>query len=201
MKLFEGEKTRKFNFGKIAMWPRNRKANLVEVDIFLRPLENGQMEFSAMGTIWNCRKTDCLTCGQNLDEIREYLKFNPLFEEIYDLWEKYHLNGLKSGTRRQHEALEKETERRNELHRKAKEPDEKSLVSADRYEEACEYLKSIGLYVDSLGEDEALSCAGEGVTADHYPYAAGWITYILDELTLKRINSLIDKGEIYVGIF
>jgi hypothetical protein len=62
-------------------------------------------------------------------------------------------------------------------------------------------LKSIGLYVDSLGEGEVISCGGEGVTADHYPYGSGWITYILDELTLKRINSLIDKGEIYVGIF
>lgn len=192
------ERSRTFQFGKIAYWPTNRKSNLVEVKICLEKLDNGEYEFTASGAIWNCRHTDHLSGGQNLDEIKKYVN-DPIFNEIYDLWNRFHLNGLHSGTKKQNDALEKESERRNAKHIADKEHEEKPLNYAERYEDACEYLKSIGLYIDKLGDGEVLNCERpeEGITSDHYPYGHGWITYVLDEKTLKRINYLLDNGKVY----
>ena len=191
------ERKRRFNFGKIAYWPKTRKANSVDVDIYVRKLDNGEFEFSAMGAIWNCRHTDHISGGQNLDTIHKYVHENPIFNEIFSLWSEFHLNGLNSGTRKQEVALVKETNRRNEEHKAKGEKEEKPLTYVDRYEDACEYLKSIGLYIDKLGDGEVLNCETEKVSKDHYPYGCGWITRVLDDKTLKRINSLIDKGEVY----
>lgn len=192
------ERSRTFKFGKIAYWPTCRKSNLVEVDVRLTNQDNGEYEFAACGAIWNCRHTDHLSGGQNLDEIAKYVK-DPVFKEIYDLWKRYHLNGLHSGTRKQKDALTKESDRRNAEHRAKGEKEEKPLNYAERYEDACEYLKSIGLYIDKLADGEVLNCETEKVKADHYPYGEGWITYVLPEKALKRINSLLDKGEVYKG--
>jgi len=190
------ERKRTFNFGKIAYWPKTRKANSVDVDIYVRKLDNGEFEFSAMGAIWNCRHTEHLSGGQNLDEIKKYVN-DPIFNEIFELWQSFHLNGMNSGTIRQSAALKEESDRRNAEHRAKGEKEEKPLNYAERYEDACEYLKSIGLYIDKLGDGEVLNCETEKVSKDHYHYGCGWITRVLDDKTLKRINSLIDKGEVY----
>lgn len=193
----KNERKRTFKFGKIAMWPTSRKANAVEVEISVRMLNNGQPEFSAMGAVWNCRHTDWISGGQNLDELRKYIK-DPVFEEIYDLWVNFHLNGMYSGTAKQTQALKEESDRRNATHRAKGEKEEEPLNFASRYEDACEYLKSINLYIDSLGEGEVLSCEEGGkVTAKHYPYGCGWVTRILTDETMKRINSLLDEGKVY----
>ena len=191
------ERKRTFDLGKIAYWPKTRKANSVNVDICIRKLDNGEFEFSAMGAIWNCRHTDHISGGQNLDTIRKYVHGNPIFDEIFSLWSEFHLNGLNSGTRKQEAALVEESNRRNAEHKAKEEKEEKPLTYADRYEDACEYLKSIGLYIDKLGDGEVLNCETERAKKDHYPYGCGWITRVLDDKTLKRINSLIDKGEVY----
>ena len=192
------ERKRNFSFGKIAYWPTSRKSNAVEVEISLRKLNNGQLEFSAMGTIWNCRHTDSLSGGQNLDEISKYID-DPVFKEIYDLWKSYHLNGLNSGTRKQEAALIKESDRRNADHKAKGEKTEEPLTYANRYDDACEYLKSIGLFIDKLDDGEILNCERpeEDITSNHYPYGHGWITRAFSERVLKRIRSLIDKGEVY----
>ena len=192
-------RSRKFNFGKVAYWPKHRKSNAVEVEISLRKLVNGQLEFSACGDIWNCRHTDCLSGGQNLDTIHEYIKDNVIFNEIYDIWKNFHLNGVNSGTRKQEAALVEESDRRNAEHRAKGEKEEKPLNYSERYDDACKYLKSIGLYIDKLGEGEVLGYENpkEGITSNHYPYGYGWITRVLSERTLKRIRSLLDKGEVY----
>ena len=192
-------RSRKFNFGKVAYWPTSRKSNAVEVEISLRELDNGQLEFSAMGEIWNCRRTDCLSGGQNLDTIHDYIKNDAVFNEIYDIWNNFHLNGLNSGTRKQEAALVEESDRRNAEHKVKGEKLEEPLTYANRYDDACKYLKSIGLYIDKLGDGEMLNCERpeEGITSNHYPYGRGWITRVLSERTLKRIRSLLDKGEVY----
>lgn len=75
--------------------------------------------------------------GQCLDFIHENAEKyimpdnkQALFNRIYNVWHKYHLNNLQSGTKKQTEALTEE------LHR------------ADHYREACKYLESVGLYED-----------------------------------------------------
>lgn len=77
-------------------------------------------------------------CGQCLEYIHnnaeQYIvpkAMQNIFRRIYEVWDEYHLNDLQSGTKRQEEALTGE------------------LRWADHYEEACEYLDSIGLLVDN----------------------------------------------------
>lgn len=71
-------------------------------------------------------------CGQCLDELTPLLVGNHLFEELYDLWKKYHLNDMHPGTPKQEQAL-----------RKA------HLTNwANDYTKCCEYLESINLLYD-----------------------------------------------------
>lgn len=199
MKYKDNERSRKFNFGKVAYWPTSRKSNAVEVEITLRELDNGQFEFAATGEIWNCRHTDCLSGGQNLDTIHDYIKNNAVFNEIYDIWCNFHLNGLNSGTRKQEATLIEESDRRNAEHKAKGEKLEQPLNYASRYDDACKYLKSIGLYIDKLGDGEILNYENpkEKITSNHYPYGCGWITRVLPNGVLNRIKSLLDKGEVY----
>ena len=118
-----------FNFGKIDYNNSGRKNCLVTVEVELKESENGPV-FTASGNIWNSRKTDCYSCGQNLDTIAEYIN-TPLFGEILRLWNAYHLNDMNRGTIAQDEAL-KECQYKNGYN----------------YTEACEYLKSVDMYND-----------------------------------------------------
>lgn len=62
------------------------------------------IELSICGNIWNTTKTDCYSCGQNLDEISKYIH-TPEFKKIYTWWKKYHLNGMNAGTPEQTEII------------------------------------------------------------------------------------------------
>lgn len=80
-----------FEFGKIAYWS-NRKINPVTVDVEIRKHSSGEEYLSISGNIWNQTKTEVISCGQNLDTIKEKLGTdNLLFNRIYYFWEKYHL--------------------------------------------------------------------------------------------------------------
>lgn len=98
-KLQAMTKRARINFGKIDYNNTGRKINLVSVDLELRDTEKG-VEFSAMGTIWNARKTDLICGGQCLDTIAEYVR-TPLFNEILRFWHLYHLNAMHAGTEKQ----------------------------------------------------------------------------------------------------
>lgn len=88
---------RTFSFGKIAYGNQKIPCNEVTVTIDLSTKTDGQgqryREFTASGEIWNNRHTDTIRSGQCLDTIHEYIH-TLLFEEIYDLWKRYHLNGM-----------------------------------------------------------------------------------------------------------
>lgn len=118
---------RKFNFGKIDFYGSGRKINLVEVEVEL----SDKGVFTASGTIWNSKKTDCVCGGQCLDEVAKHVKSDK-FKKIYRLWKQYHLNDMHAGTVRQEEAL-----------------DAAGLTNyANNYRKCCDYLESIGLLVD-----------------------------------------------------
>ena len=87
-----------FNFGKIA-YQNNRKENLVVVNVEYR---NGV--FKASGSIFNRLGTDILSGGQNLDEIKKYIK-NKTFNKIYNIWKEYHLNDMTSGSPKQEQFI------------------------------------------------------------------------------------------------
>jgi len=99
--------------------------------------------------------------GQCLDELYPFFKNDEVFKKLYNWWKLYHLNNMHAGTLEQEQALEK-------VH----------LLGANKYKQACEYLKSIGLY----------EVPYEGET---YKYGHGWIYYPIPEQTLQEIKEFI----------
>ena len=114
------------SFGKIA-YDSNIKEN--EVTVIVRLLNiDGKKVFNVVGNIWNKKKSDILSGGQNLDIIKKYIK-SPLFHRIYVLWIKYNNNDLHHGTEKQEQAIN-------------------GFITKD-YSKICEYLKNINLYEDN----------------------------------------------------
>lgn len=190
-----------FDFGKFDYFGRGRKVNTFDVTVELSG-EKGKDSLSICGDIWNAAHTDIVSGGQNLDEMTEFLKGNPVFDEIYDLWKKYHLNDLNAGSYRQEKALEEESERRNAAHRENGEKEENPLTYASRYDEAVEYLKSIGLYVVELEDGESveehdyeIDGVNYHVSAQTFPYGAGWVHRRLSGETIQRVMKLTELAE------
>lgn len=179
---------KRINFGKIDVYGIGRKINAVEVDIELRSrggdetfiMENGEKkytgnktpeytEFTASGSIWNGRKTDIVYGGQCLDIIARYIK-SSRFKEIYELWKKYHLNGLHAGTPEQEAALKEWRDAGNKYD----------------YDAACDYLKKIGLYeVNFTGKT-----VGRMYDNEPYKYGHAWIVNDLPDEVIERIKNV-----------
>ncbi len=133
---------KEISLGKIAYNGKSKNCP-VTVSLELRAVENAihwetgdkvnGIELSICGNIWNHIKTDCYSCGQNLDTIAQYIK-TPKFKRIRQIWEQYHLNDMNAGTKKQAEAIEKWKAEGNKY----------------EYSQVCEYLKSIGLYEDGF---------------------------------------------------
>jgi hypothetical protein len=87
------ENKKVFTFGKIDYDGSGRKNCEVTVEVYLKETDKGYV-FSASGSIWNPRKTDIYSGGQNLNDIAKYIKA-PLFKKIYTYWKKYHLNDMR----------------------------------------------------------------------------------------------------------
>ena len=89
-------KNRKFSFGKFDYYKRGRRLNEVEIEVRLDE-DEGRFRFAVCGDLWNSKKTDCIYGGQCLDTLKNdfpILNENPLFNTIYVLWQKCHLNYL-----------------------------------------------------------------------------------------------------------
>ena len=107
--------TAKIDLGKVDGYNNGRKSCAAEVRVDYR-LEvktgNGEArlywEFSASGDIWNTLHTDIICGGQCLDHMNGYasIRDNATFREVYALWKRWHLNGLKAGSPAQRKALE-----------------------------------------------------------------------------------------------
>lgn len=107
--------------------------------------------------------------GQCLDTIKEYVNDDPVFDEIYRLWELYHLNDMHGGTPEQEKALED-----------AVSAGKLKTYGANNYNESCDYLKSVNLYE---------------VTVDNKPYKYGhsWLYEAIPDDDLNMIKMLITK--------
>lgn len=183
-----------FTFGKIA-YNSNRRTNLVEVEMELRnrggedtftiDRKTGKKTFtgktpiytelSICGSIWNCKHTDILCGGQCLDTIAEYrdqLTEPELFDELLQLWEKYHLNGMHAGTPEQEKAIE----------------EWKAEGNRYDYNAVCEMLKKRGLYeVNYTG----LSI-GRRYENEPYKYGHAWLVQSLPGDVLLRVDHLLN---------
>ncbi|RYD61954.1 MAG: hypothetical protein EOP83_15845 [Verrucomicrobiaceae bacterium] len=84
---------RTIDLGKIAYNRTGRKANRVTIEV---ELNVGRL--SICGNIWNQRETDCVSCGQNIDEIGRLFPNNQMVQRIVAIWDQYHLNDMQAGS-------------------------------------------------------------------------------------------------------
>ena len=183
-----------FEFGKIAYTNSNRKANAVTITMELRKRGGEEtftidratgertitgrtpayVELSICGDIWNTRRTDCVCGGQCLDTIAEYrdqLNDPDLFDQLFDLWRKYHLNGMHAGTPEQEQAIETWMAQGNKYD----------------YAAACELLKDLDLYeVNYTGIS-----VGKRYNNEPYKYGHGWIVNELPGSVLLRVEHML----------
>lgn len=126
---------------------------------------------SISATVYNKEKTDIICAGQCLDTIAETnLGKNALFQEIYYLWKKHHLNDMHAGTPAQEKAL------RDAVATGA-------LPASSNYTKQVAYLKSVQLYVDDSVKDKN----GEG-----YRYGHSWLYQPIPAEDIERINKLLE---------
>lgn len=89
-----------FDFGYIDFENRGKAKNCVTVEMEYTQT-NDKKRFSCSASVWNSYHTDIVAGGQCLDEIEKYVK-NPIFNEIYRLWNLYHLNDMHPECEHQH---------------------------------------------------------------------------------------------------
>ena len=161
--------------GKIDFMNRNKKDCPVEIFVTLSDKTKKDIyykELSISANVWNHTHSDIYMGGQCLDELAPYFKGNKTFDFLYDMWDKYHLNGMNAGTIEQEDAL-KEAVKNGEL----------TSYGANNYENTCNYLKSVGLY-----EVE--------VDGKPYKYGSGWLVREIPEDDLERIEYFLEHGEV-----
>ena len=163
--------TKRFVFGKIDYNNSGRKNCSAEVEIEFEKKHNSfydkdYMEFTAVGYIYNPRHTDCYQGGQCLDTMCKFddLAFNPIFHKIYNIWLKYHLNGMHAGTPEQEQAIAEYRKRTGKAY---------------DYTDICNYLKSINLY-----EVE--------VNGQPYKYGHAWLCEEIPEKVQDEIKELFE---------
>lgn len=171
------------DFGKIAFNYSGRKANAADVEIELiecggDPIYNcggkatgrktpQYTELHIRGEVWDTKHTDIVMGGQCLESMKPYIH-SALFNEIYELWSKYHLNGMHAGTPEQEAAIKAREER---------------IGRQLTYDEKCELLKEAHLYeVEYTGP-------AVGRMYDHEPYVYGhaWLIQDLPDDVVKRV--------------
>lgn len=99
--------------GMAKRYPNSARANCpVEVCIELRPdqKQNDGLELSICGNVWLPGRSDIIAGGQLREGIREYLDVSSISEEklsrIIEIWDRWHLNGLRAGCEHQRAAGE-----------------------------------------------------------------------------------------------
>jgi hypothetical protein len=151
------------DLGKVDANGRGRKSNRVTVKVELRHKVNDVApyldvdlnpcreftELSIVGAVWNAAGSDWLGCGQNREEITKLFPGNARVQRLVEIWERYHLNGMKSGTRTQNNLL--------------KDARVKAVYPKSQYDLDCEVLEKANL----------LHVAGPG--NPNYKYGGAWL--------------------------
>lgn len=169
------------SLGKVAYSSR-RQINAVELELNLRTrsdfkrtidLEpvNEYTELSICGGVWNGPRTDYIACGQMVDEIARLIPSKRV-RRIAAIWRRWHLNGLKAGTRPQESLLDW---RRSQLSQEAQ--------RSDTYEARCAALEFMGLLVDR-----------------GYWYGSAWLFEPLPAEVVSEITALFSEGEALAAV-
>ena len=159
----------KIKFNKIDDLQHGRKDCMLEATVSW----NG-VEFSVSADVWDARRTDIHTGGQCLDTVNEryrgQIKNVELWDEVFDLWRKYHLNTMQAGTPEQMKAMEEWL----------KETGNESW-NFD-YEGLCEYLKGRNLYFVPDPENPGRE----------YEFGTRWLTKPIPDEDRKRMDKLME---------
>lgn len=162
---------KKITLGKIDYLNCGRRINKVQVELRLtEPNEPNKPKytFSASGTVWNNKETDCYMGGQCIDSLLEYLPKNKLLKEIHDIWKDHHLNDMHAGTEEQEAYL-------------------KSLGKYQSYEWACEELKKVNLY-----EVPHPFLISKNYDTPHmYKYGHAWLYREIPTNVISRIKEIM----------
>ena len=126
-------------FGKHDYTGNGIKDNLVEVKVELHEGEEPKLAIS--GIIWNRLKTDYISAGQNLDEIRKLIGFSPLMKRVHFIWQRHHLNDTKAGSPRQEAFLAG--------YRQAFREENFGLMKDMDYQDRVDLLEKAGLHPDT----------------------------------------------------
>jgi hypothetical protein len=148
------------DLGKVDYSGRGRKTNRVTLDVELRHKANDvapyldidlkecreYAELSICGNVWNAAGSDIITGGQCTDTIRELFPAGPV-RRLVDIWDRWHLNGMKAGARVQEDFLR----------------DNPVTDRLRHYEAACKVLEAANL----------LHVSGPG--NPNYKYGSAWL--------------------------
>lgn len=86
--------------GKVDGYHRGRKDCAVDVRVEIRDYD-GFRELTISGSVWNTRHTDIIAGGQNWEEILSYFPDSIKVGSIVRVWQRWHLNGMRSGCEHQ----------------------------------------------------------------------------------------------------
>lgn len=146
------ERRHVLKLGKVDYNGTGRRINAVELELSLRTLDgtrrtvdleevDGCRELSVVGRVWNHLHTDIIAGGQLVDLIARSFPEDARVQRIAALWQRWHLNGMKSGTRAQRACL-------TGYELGCQDGSGDPYPSACRYDDACGVLKACGLLED-----------------------------------------------------
>lgn len=159
------------DLGKADANGRGRKSNRVTVDVELRHKTNTvapyldvdlnecreYTELSISGNIWNAAGTDIISGGQC--SIGELFPGNATVQRLVEIWGRYHLGGMKSGTREQEKFLA--------------DARIKAVYPKSQYELDCQVLEKANLLTVTGGEP-VKNGNGQYVQRN-YKYGTAWL--------------------------
>lgn len=130
-------------------------------------------ELSIVGSVWffGDRWDDPSCVGQCVEDVRrfvEHISGDPTAEPLLalcELWERWHLNGMQPGSRKQRDYL-------------VAHPPEPAVYPASTYDAHCEALKAADLYEDRSAQ-WLLVCTSKLDEPKGYTYGSAWLVELL----------------------
>lgn len=171
------------SFGKIP-YQSSQATNLLELEITFK---NGVLSFA--GDVWNNNFSD-IVCGGQCQGV--FIEHKPEFEELYQLWNRWHMNDLRAGTPEQEEFLRNYQNTHNWTR---------------GFDNTCQVLKDNNLYEVNLTEyaqtnpdflkanPKFREQIEKSETPLMYKYGSGWLKETVPEPVLEKIKEYIKQIE------
>lgn len=165
------------DLGKVDYSGKGRKSNRVTLEVELRHKVNTvapyldvdlnpcteYTELSICGNVWNAAGSDIMTGGQCRDTLAKLFPDAGPVKRLLGIWDRYHLNGMKGGTREQERYL--------------KDARVKAVYPASQYDADCKVLEKANL-LTVTGGPEVTNANGAAVRRN-YKYGTAWLVEAL----------------------